>query len=182
MLGGISSDDRRTTGDSHSGLDTTDGHRANTANLVDILEGKTERLVGGTGRRVDGIDGLKEGLASGLASLGLLLPTLVPWAVGGVVDHVVAVESRDGNEGNSLGVVSDFLDEVGCLLDNFLEASLGPLGGVHLVDSDDELLDTKRVGKESVLTGLAILGDTSLELTRATSNDQNSAVGLQSPQ
>jgi len=59
-------------GDDHAGLDdtgldTADGHRPNTANLVDILERKTERLVGRTGRRVDGVDGLKEGLTSGLA-------------------------------------------------------------------------------------------------------------------
>ena len=52
------------------------------------------------------------------------------------------------------------------------------LGGVHLVDGDDELLDTKGVGEEGVLTGLAILGDTSLELTSTGSNDENSAVGL----
>ena len=176
--GGISADDRRTTGDSHSGLDTTDGHRANTANLVDILEGKTERLVSGTGRRIDGIDGLKEGLASGLASLGLLLPALVPWAVGGDVNHVVAVESGDGDESNSLGVVSDLLDEVGSLLDDFLETSLRPLSGVHLVDGDDELLDTQGVGEEGVLTGLAILGDTSLELTSTGGNDKNGTVSL----
>jgi hypothetical protein len=59
-----------------------------------------------------------------------------------------------------------------------LETSLGPLGGVHLVDGDDELLDTESVGEESVLTGLAILGDTSLELTSASSDDENSTVGL----
>jgi hypothetical protein len=170
-------------GDDHTGLDdtslnTTDWHRANTTNLVNILERKTEGLVGRTGRRVDSIDGLKEGLTGGLAGLGLLVPTLVPWAVAGDVDHVVTVESRDGNEGNSLGVVSDLLDEVGSLLDDFLVTGLGPLGGVHLVDGDDELLDTKGVGEESVLTGLAILGDTSLELTSTGSNDENGAISL----
>ena len=61
-----------------------------------------------------------------------------------------------------------------------LETSLGPLGGVHLVDGDDELLDTKSVGEKSVLTSLAILGDTSLELTSTSSNDENSAVSLRS--
>jgi hypothetical protein len=162
----------------NTSLDTTDGHRANTTNLVDILKRKTEGLVGRTGRRVNGIDSLEKGLARGLSSLGLLLPTLVPWAVGGVIDHVVTVESRDGDEGNSLGVVSDLLDEVGSLLDDFLETGLGPFGGIHLVDSDDELLDTKGVGEESVLTGLAILGDTSLELTSTGSDNKNSAISL----
>ena len=162
----------------NTSLNTTDGHRANTTNLVNILKRKTEGLIGRTGRRVNGIDSLEKGLARGLASLGLLLPTLVPWAVGGVVNHVVTVESGDRNEGNSLGVVSDLLDETGCLLDDFLETSLGPLGGVHLVNGDDELLDTEGVGEESVLTGLAILGDTSLELTSTSGNDENGAISL----
>lgn len=169
-------------GDDHAGLDdtsldTTDGNRANTTNLVDILKGQAEGLVGRTGRRVNGIDGLEEGLAGGLG-LGLLLPTLVPGAVGGNLDHVVTVESGDGDEGDVLGVVSDLLDEVGGLLDDLLVTVLGPLGGVHLVDGDDELLDTKGVGKQSVLTSLTILGDTSLELTSTGSDDENSAVGL----
>lgn len=166
------------TGLDDTGLDTTDGHRANTTDLVDILERKTEGLVGRTGGGVDGVNGLEKGLTSGLASLGLLLPSLVPWAVGRDINHVVTVESGDGNEGNSLGVVSDLLDEVGGLLDDFLVTGLRPLGGVHLVDGDDELLDTKGVGEEGVLTGLAILGDTSLELTSTSGNDENSAVSL----
>lgn len=161
-----------------SGLHTSDGHRANTTNLVDVLERETKGLVGRTGRWVNSIDGLKKGLAGGLASLGLLLPTLVPRAVGGVVNHVVTVESGDGNEANSLGVVSNLLDEVGGLLDDFLVTGLGPLGDVHLVDGDNELLNTKGEGKESVLTGLAILGDTSLELTSTSGNDENGAVSL----
>ena len=162
----------------HTSLNTTDGHRANTTNLVDILERKAEGLVSRTGRRVNGIDSLEKGLAGGLASLGLLLPTFVPWAVGGVVNHVVTVESGDGDEGNSLGVVSDLLDKVGCLLNDFLETGLGPFSGVHLVNGDDELLDTEGVGEESVLTSLAILGDTSLELTSTSSNDENGAISL----
>jgi hypothetical protein len=165
------------TGLDDTGLDTTDGNRANTANLVHILEGKAEGLVGRTGRGVDGINGLEEGLSGGLG-LGLLLPTLVPGAVGGVVDHVVAVEAGDGDEGNVLGVVADLLDEVGGLLDDLLETGLGPLGGVHLVDGNDELLDTEGVGEQSVLTGLSVLGDTSLELTSTGGNDENGAIGL----
>ena len=53
----------------HTGLDTTDGNRANTTDLVDILEGKTEGLVGGTRWGFDGVNGLEEGLSGGLASL-----------------------------------------------------------------------------------------------------------------
>ena len=169
-------------GDDHAGFDhtslnTTDWNRADTADLVHILEWEAERLVGWTGWRVDGIDGLQEGLA-GRLGLGLLLPTFVPWAVGGGVDHVVAVEARDWNEWNRLRVVADLLDEVADFLDDLVEALLGPLGGVHLVDGADELLDTESVGKKRVLTSLAILGDTSLELTSAGSNDENGAISL----
>ena len=170
-------------GDNHAGLDdtslnTTNRHCSDTRDLVDILERETERLIGGTRRRIDGIDGFKESLARGLASLGLLLPSLVPRGVGGDVDHVVTVETGDGDERDRLGVVADLLDEVGGLLDDFAETLLGPLGGVHLVDGDQELLDTQSVGEKSVLTGLTILGDTGFELTSASSNDENSAVGL----
>ena len=134
-------------GDNHAGLDdtsldTTDRHRANTGDLVDILKRQTKRLVGRTGRRVDSVDSLKQSLAGSLASLGLLLPTLVPGAVGRVVDHVVSVEAGDGDERNALWVVADLLDEGRGLLDDFLESLSGPFGGVHLVDGDQELLDT----------------------------------------
>ena len=179
----FSGDVGRSEGDDHTGLDdtslnTTDRHRANTRDLVHILERKTEGLVGGSGRRVDRVNGFEKSLSGGLASLGLLLPSLVPGAVGGDVDHVVTVEAGDGDERNRLGVVSDLLDEVGSLLDDFVETILGPLGGVHLVDGDDELSDTEGEGKKSVLTSLAILGDTSFEFTSTGGNDENGAISL----
>lgn len=88
--------------------------------------------------------------------------------------------SRDGDEGNGGGVVADLLDVGAHFLGDFLKTSLavGGLGGVHLVDSNDELLYTQGEGQQGVLTGLAVLGDTSLELTNTSSNDQHSAVSL----
>jgi hypothetical protein len=70
-------------GDNHTSLDntsldTTDGHRADTTNLVDILEGETKGLVRRTNGRLDGIDSIEESLALDDTSLGLLSPTLVP--------------------------------------------------------------------------------------------------------
>ena len=179
----FSGDVGRSEGNDHAGgdgtsLDTADRHSSNTGDLVDILEGKTEGLVGGTDGRLDGVDGLKEGLTGDLAGLAFLLPALVPGAVGGGLKHVVTVETGDGDEGNTLGVVADLLDEVGGLLNNFVVTLLGPLAGVHLVKSDDELLNTEGESKQSVLTGLAILGDTSLELTSTSGNDEHGAVGL----
>ena len=52
------------------------------------------------------------------------------------------------------------------------------LGRVHLVDGDDELTDTEGEGKESVLAGLTVLGDTGLELTSTSGNDEDGAVSL----
>lgn len=73
----------RGEGDDHTGLDDTgldsaDGHCADTTDLVDILQRESQGLVSGTLRRVDVVDGLEEGLALGGASLGLLGPSLVP--------------------------------------------------------------------------------------------------------
>ena len=166
-----------TAGLDDTSLDTSNGHRANTANLVDILEGKTEGLVSWSLWGINGVNGFQEGLASGLG-LGLLLPSLVPWAVGRDIDHVVAIETRDWDEWHSLGVVAHLLDEVGGLLDDFIVSIFRPLGGVHLVDGDDELLDTQGVGKQSVLTGLTVFGDTGFEFTSASSDNQDSTVGL----
>ena len=50
--------------------------------------------------------------------------------------------------------------------------------GVHLVNTDDQLLDTKGEGQEGVFTGLTVLGDTSFEFTNTSSNDEDSAISL----
>ena len=52
------------------------------------------------------------------------------------------------------------------------------LSGVHLVDTNDQLLDTQGEGQESVLTGLTILEDTGFKLTDTSSDDQDSTIGL----
>ena len=83
----------------------------------------------------------------------------------------VAVPARDRDESNRLGVVSNLLDKVGCLLDDFIVTGFRPLGGVHLVDSNDELFDTKGISQEGVFTGLTILGDTSFEFTDTSGNN-----------
>jgi hypothetical protein len=66
---------------------------------------------------------------------------------------------------------TNFLDKVGGFLDDFLESGLGPFGGIHLVDGNNELFDTKGVSEQSVLTSLTILGDTSFEFTDTSGND-----------
>lgn len=96
----------------------------------------------------------------------------------GLLQHVVTVPTRDRDEGDSLGVVTDLLDETVGLLDDFVESVLGPLAGVHLVASNNELPDTEGEGKKSVLSGLTVLGDTSLELTDTGGNDEDGTVSL----
>jgi len=83
----------------------------------------------------------------------------------------ITVPSRDGDKSNSLGIVSNLLDEVGSLLDDFFISGFRPFGGVHLVNSDDELFDTQGVSQKSVFTSLTILGDTSFEFTDTSSDD-----------
>jgi len=186
----LSGDGSGGEGDDHTGLDDTgldsaDGHCSDTTDLVDVLEGQPEGLVRGPGGGHDSVQSLEEGVTGGLLHLavGVLAldgPSFVPGHVGGLLDHVITVPARNGDESNGLGVVTDLLDVVGDLLGDFLESLLGVLGlgGVHLVTGDDELLDTEGVGEESVLPGLAVLGDTGLELTDTGGDDQDGAVSL----
>jgi hypothetical protein len=81
------------------------------------------------------------------------------------------VPARDGDKGDRLRVISDLLDKVGSLLDDFLESRFGPLGGIHLVDGNNDLPDTQSIGQEGMFTSLAVLGDTSFELTDTSGND-----------
>jgi len=184
----FSGDVGRSKGDNHTGLDdtslnTTDRYCSNTSNLVDILEGETEGLVGRSDGGFNGVDGLEKSESLGGTGLGFFGPALEPSHVCGLLNHVVAVPSGDGDESNTLGIVTlnvsgsyreihtDFLDEVGGFLDDFLVSGLGPLGGIHLVDGNDELFDTKSISQQSVLTGLSVLGDTGFELTDTSGDD-----------
>jgi len=89
--------------------------------------------------------------------------------------------TRDGAEDNLLGIVTNLLDVTLDFLTDFQEAGLAVgsrSGAVHLVDTNNELLDTQGVSEEGVLTGLAILGDTSFKFTVASSDDEDSTISL----
>ena len=149
-------------------LNTTDGHCTDTTDLVDILEGKAEGLVRRALGRLNGVEGLEE------------CGTLVPRHVLRAINHVVAVPSGNGDEGDLLRVVADLFEEVhGLLLDLLITGLLvANRLVVHLVNADNELLDTEGEGQQGVLAGLTILGDTSLELTLTRGNNQNTDIGL----
>lgn len=149
------------------------------------MEGKTEGFGSRTFWGVNGIDGLQKSLASTrfldlVLVDALFLPTLVPWAIAGHINHVVAVEPRDRNERNGHGVEADLLDEIGGFLDDLVITRFIPRrsSSVHLINGNDELLDTKGVGEKSMLASLAVLGDTSFELTSTGGDDKDSAVSL----
>lgn len=86
-----------------TGFDTSDRDRANTADLVDILERKTERLIGGTCWRVNAIDCLEEGLAGDLG-LGLLFPSLVPGQLLETSIMLSPLKPEMGTNGTVLGL------------------------------------------------------------------------------
>jgi len=192
----LSGDVGRGEADNHArlddtGLDTTDGHCSDTADLVDVLEWETEGLVGGTLRWNDGVQSVDEGHTGSHGALDVLGPTLFLLAISvstgppghllGFLQHVVSVPSGNGAEDDFLGIVSDLLNVTLDFLTDFQETGLAVRsrgGGVHLVDSDDELLDSESVSEESVLAGLSILGDTGFELTSTGGDDEHTAVGL----
>ena len=80
----LSRDVRGRDRDDHASLDdtslhTTDGHRTDTTDLVNILEWETERLVLRTNRGLDGVDGIEKGLTLNNTALRLFGPALPPW-------------------------------------------------------------------------------------------------------
>ena len=69
------------------------------------------------------------------------------------------------DEGDVGNVVADLLKVDGELTLDFVVVGLGVIdrGVVHLVDSEDHLLVTNSLGEKSVLSGLSVLKETSLE-------------------
>ncbi|GFE54230.1 elongation factor 1-alpha, putative [Babesia ovis] len=147
-------------------LDTTDGHGTDTTDLVDTLDGKTKWLVNGPLWGLHHVEGLDQGLA------------LVPWHVGGALNHVVTHETGDGNEGNLIGVVTDLLEVSLDFLLDFTVTVLLVVALVHLVDGANNLPDTEGEGQKSVLTGLTFLGEGSLETTSLSWHHKHSHIGL----
>jgi hypothetical protein len=156
------------TGLHDTGLDTTDGNCTDTGNLVDILEGESEGLVGGSLGGVESIEGLEE------------VGSLVPSHVGGLFNHVITNPSGNRDELNLSGVVSDLLEVSGKLVLDFFVSLLGVVDGfvVHLVDGDDHLSDTHSLGKEGVLSSLSVLGETSFELTFTSGDHEDGGISL----
>jgi len=151
-----------------TGLDSADGDSSDTSDLVDVLKGNTERLLSGSFGGLDLVKSFNENGA------------LVPGGVGRSLEHVVSVPSGNGDEADGVGLVSDLLEELRDFLLDFSVSLLREVDGllVHLVAADDHLLDTEGESEKGVLTGLAFLGDTSLELSLGGGDHEDGAIGL----
>jgi len=174
----LSSDCARSEGNDLVGLEdtslnTTDGHCTDTTDLVDILKRDTKRLLNGTDGLRDVIKSLEEGDT-------VVRSLVVPAEVGGLLEHVITSPAGDGDERNLIRVPADLLKEGRGFLLDFIITGLAVLDrlSILLVETDDHLLHTKSEGKKSVLTGLTVLGDTSLELTSGRGDDEDGAIGL----
>jgi len=144
------------------------------------LQWQSEWSISWSGWWNNGVQSFQQGLASGISFLALSGPALEPGHVGGDLQHVVTVPSGDWDERNGDWVPTDLFDVRADLRLDFFVTLLAVwwLGGVHLVDSDNHLLDTQGVGQQCVFSGLTVLGDTSLEFTNTGSDYQDSAIGL----
>ena len=151
-----------------TGFDSSDGDSADTTDLVDVLKGKSEGLFSGP---FWGFNLVKSFNESG---------ALVPGGVGGSVQHVITVPSGNRDEWDGVRLVADLLQEIGDFFLDFVVPFLREVDSlfVHLVHADDHLFDTKSEGKESVLSGLSFLGDTSLKLSLRGGDHEDGTVGL----
>jgi len=155
-------------GSEDTGLNSSDWDRANTTDLVDILEWESQWLVCGSFGGHDCVQGLNEGWS------------FVPGEVGGGLQHIVTVPSGNWDEWNIGGVVTNFLQEIGKFSLNFVISGLGPVDRlfVHLVAADNHLFDTQGERQQGMFSGLAIFGNTSLEFTLRSGNHEDGDIGL----
>jgi len=91
-------------------FNSTDGDSTNTTDLVHILKGKSEWLIGGSLGGNNAVEGFEE---SG---------SLEPGEVGRLLHHVVTCPSGDGNEGDLGGVITNLLKVFGDFSLDFIES------------------------------------------------------------
>lgn len=81
--------------------------------------------------------------------------------------HVLANLGRNGNKSDvSLGIETNRLEERSNFSGDLIVSSLVPLHSrvIHLVDNDDELVDTIILDEHRVLSGLTLTLETGLKL------------------
>jgi hypothetical protein len=167
-------------------LNCSANNLTNSLNVVHSGDGKAERSVGLTLRRNDQlIQSIKKG-ESGDLDLGLEvgLPSLVPGSLVGFHDEVISVESRVRDERNLLWLEANYLKHLSELVLDLIVTSLVPVASIHLVDSDNDLLNSEKIEKTSVLTSLTFLdshfgiclGDSRLETSLLSGNKKKTYI------
>jgi len=169
----LSGDSEWSEGNNHTGLedsslDSSDWDCSNTSNLVDILEWESEWLLRWSLWWVEVVKSSEESWS------------LVPWHVRGWLKHVVSLPTGDWDEWHGVDLVSDLLEVGGELRLDLIVSLLAVLDGgvVHLVDSNNHLLDSHGLGEKSMLSGLSLLGETSLETTSVGGNHEDGGISL----
>mmetsp|Transcript_16605 Transcript_16605/g.26323 ORF Transcript_16605/g.26323 Transcript_16605/m.26323 type:complete len:454 (+) Transcript_16605:173-1534(+) len=180
----------------------TSGDNGTGLHLVNARDRQTKLLVKLTG---DGLHELIEALKEGLTGVllfvgGSSLPPLEPRHLGRGLDEVVTSPSRDRDNGDhrwalllsllrlSVGLPSGLFKHLKHVGLDLLVALLVEVDGlvVHLVDAHNHLLDTKKVRKLGVVTGLTLDGvggtitflNGNLETTLVGGHHENRYVGL----
>merc|ERR1711959_849078 len=145
-------------------LDAASEHITDTLDLVHTRHGEAHCLLGVALCDLDEVvQSILEGVHwDSLLLADLALHALPPAHVARLLEEVVTAPAGDGDDGNllldeALGPAD--LDEHALhLVADLVVALLLVEGeiGIHLVDTDDELLDTQQVDEASVLAGLAL--------------------------
>lgn len=106
--------------------------------------------------------------------------SFIPRHVGRFFNHIVTIESRNGDKFDDISFVTNFFKERGNFLFDFVISRLRIIYGffVHFVHANNDLFDSESEGKESVFFGLSFFGDTSFEFSLRRGNHEDSAIGL----
>lgn len=152
----------------NTSFDSTDWDCSDTTNLVDVLKWESEWLFEWSLWWDDQIKSFQKNWS------------LVPGGVGRSIDHVITEPSRNGDEWNLVGVITDLLEVSTDFLLDFFISGLGIVDGlfVDLVGTNDHLFDTQSEGQKSMFSSLTVLGDTSFEFTLWGGDHKNGNIGL----
>lgn len=146
-------------------FDTASEDITDTLDLVDSRQWDSHLSGGVTLWWLDELlQAVKEGLDSqGLRSIkGLDLNTFPPAHLFRLLDEVISLPAGDREDwallGNEVLLPADLGKHVAHFVTDFGVTSLAVLGDVtiHLVDSDEELLDSEQVNEDGMLTGLSL--------------------------
>lgn len=100
---------------------------------------------------------------------------LSPW-----LQHAVTFPTKNWHRCYSVGIIDNFLNVGTDSLNNlfiYLQA-VGWFSGIHFAATKNDLFHILSISHNRLLTGLAILGDTSFKFTNTSSNNQNSTISL----